>query len=153
MDSKFKYDPDFTNYISSSTLHSYYLELPVILKYHIPLKSEKLGLDIGLGISLGYLIDQNQKIIHDNNVVHFQYETYDPNEYIFGMQTNSLDIAGILDISLPIYTKWGDIIIGSRISLDMNDHYQFKGVEEFEYEKNIYNWGMIFYTGYIISYQ
>ncbi len=125
-----------------------FVELPVLAKYNLSL-NEKVKLQLGAGVSAGYLyqiknkIRQNWKVTTEEIAINT-----DPNSPI---KINRWDISPIADLSMSRMTKVGDFKVGFRGSFDLTNQIKIEDNAPFEYVEKNYNWGMVFYAGYVIN--
>lgn len=131
-----------------SEVRATYLELPIMAKYNFGF-GNKTGLELGMGVSAGYLLEVKMWTRSNGETSSEILEITD--EYnINGVKSNRWDVAPIVDVAVPLKTSFGDIKMGLRGSFDLTDinSYQDNSIAA---ERNTYNWGMIFYGGYTIS--
>ena len=126
-----------------------YIEIPVLAKYHLHF-NEKIGLDLGFGISTGYLREETywQKEKSEKST---SIDREISNEYKFGRKINRWDISPLLDISMPLNIGMGNMNFGYRLSFDTSDYFAYENKSIERLKPMLYNWGMIFYVGYSLN--
>lgn len=124
-----------------------FLEIPIIGKYHIDI-SQYLGLDLGLGVSVGYLL-QYKYWFRENFIATSTNVEIPKNPEPHQLELNRWDMGPVVDIAFPTKTKFGNFIVGFRGSMDFK---KLRSAIEIQGQTiplgRSYNWGMVIYTGY-----
>lgn len=129
---------------------SQYLELPIMVKYKF-LFGEKTGLELGVGLSAGYLLEtkawtkQYDKASSEEDLPILTDYNDD------GVKTNRWDVSPIVDIAIPFKTGFGDFRIGLRGSFDVTNANFYEDDSSLIRTENLYNWGMMLYGGYTMN--